>query len=198
MTLPEIREQLEQAQQLVADAYVLAQDLHSAQCFCFTSAPESLRRAAHEASRNGLNELIAKLGPIARPVLKAEYDEARRCAEAERAATLQPSPEPKEEGCDGCRRFVQALGGSTVRLYPDANFETYLDDITGSAVDAVNDAADGGDEHLSALLRQMTEAVGHLRRSRDELRRDMNRVALASIEDEESSPSPAPAQKEEQ
>jgi len=83
--------------------------------------------------------------------------------------------------------MVQALGGSTVRLYPDANYETYLDELTASAVEAMDDAAnEHGDEHLSALVRQLTEAVAALRRSRDELRQDLNRVALASISDDDS------------
>ncbi len=81
---------------------------------------------------------------------------------------------------------MQAIGGSTVRLYPDASYEKYLDELTGSAVEACGDVVDDhGDEHLSALLRQMTEAVGALRRSRDELRRDLNRVALAAVVDED-------------
>jgi hypothetical protein len=91
---------------------------------------------------------------------------------------------PEEAGCEGCRRFMRALGGSTVRLYPDTNYEKYLDEMVASAVEAVGDTAEDGNEHLSALLRQFTEAVGNLRKSRDELRRDLNRVALAAVQDE--------------
>jgi len=123
-------------------------------------------RQAREEAEQMSKEMAADL-----VVLRRERDEAVRERD-HHAAALQ--------------RFMQAIGGSTVRLYADANYEKYLDDITGTAVDACNDAADANDGHMAALLRQMTEAVGALRRSRDELRRDMNRVALAAVEDEDA------------
>lgn len=74
---------------IVVAAYQKAQDNWSAQCFDFTSAPDSMKRTAHEVAREGFNEIVTLLGPLARPVLKAEYDEARKAAEAERAAKVQ-------------------------------------------------------------------------------------------------------------
>lgn len=70
-------------EQLIA-AYREAQDNWSAQCFCFTSAPEQLRRDAHQAARDGFNELVMLLGPIVRPWLQAEYKEAEAAAKAEK------------------------------------------------------------------------------------------------------------------
>lgn len=91
------------------------------------------------------------------------------------------SAEPRTDGCEDCRRAMKALGGSTVRLYPDTGYEAYLDELIASAVDAVGDTAEEGNEHLSTLLRQCTEAAIALRQSRNELRRDLTRVALALV-----------------
>lgn len=106
------------------------------------------------------------------------------------------SPQETEKGCEHCARFMHALGGSTVRLYPDANYEKYLDELTGTATDECGDTAEEGNEHRSALIRQMTEAIAALRRSRDELRRDMTRVARVAIIDEDASPDHAQEQTE--
>lgn len=82
-------------EELIA-AYWLAQENWSAQCFCFTSAPESLRRNAHEAARDGFNEMVGKLGPIVRPMLNAEYWEAQRLAKAALASPAVPATTPGE------------------------------------------------------------------------------------------------------
>src|SRR3954469_6007397 len=74
----------EQWREHIVDAYYKAQSHWSAQCFCFTSAPESLRRGAHEAARDGFNELVQAIGPLARPIIDAEYKAAE--AEAKSAA----------------------------------------------------------------------------------------------------------------
>jgi hypothetical protein len=41
----------------IVAAYEKAADEWCAQCFCFTSAPETLRRAAHEAAREGFGAI---------------------------------------------------------------------------------------------------------------------------------------------
>jgi hypothetical protein len=73
-------------EEVIVNAYQKAQELWSSQCFCFTSAPETVRRAAHEVARDGFNELAGILGPLARPVLDAEYRAAE--AEAKKASAV--------------------------------------------------------------------------------------------------------------
>ena len=76
---------------------------------------------------------------------------------------------------------ADALHASEARIYPDVAFEQYLDDTIGSLVDVVEDRANNGDEHGAAAIRQAVEAIGHLRRTRDELRRDMEHLGLAAL-----------------
>jgi hypothetical protein len=78
-------------------------------------------------------------------------------------------------------RLKAALSASEARIYPDVNFERYLDDISATLVELVSDLSDGGDEHAAAAVRQATEAIGHLRRTRDELRLDLERIARAAL-----------------
>lgn len=81
-------------------------------------------------------------------------------------------------------RLKAALSASEARIYPDVNFERYLDDTSSTLVELVNDLSDGGDEHAAAAIQQATEAIGHLRRTRDELRRDLERVSRAALSGE--------------
>jgi hypothetical protein len=76
---------------LIVAAYEKAVDEWSAQCFCFTSAPEALRRNAHEAAREGFAAIRDILGPLARPILDAEYKAAEQQA---KSAALPRVPEP--------------------------------------------------------------------------------------------------------
>ena len=78
-------------------------------------------------------------------------------------------------------RLKAALSASEARIYPDASFEQYLDDTTSTLVELVNDLSDGGDEHAAAAIQQAVEAIGHLRRTRDELRLDLERIGLAAL-----------------
>jgi hypothetical protein len=86
------------------------------------------------------------------------------------AAALSP------RGKDALAGIIAAVDDCTARLYPHDEFETYLDSIVGSTVTLFDDIHD---EHAAACIRQLTEAVHHLRRTRDELRSDLVRVALA-------------------
>ena len=70
----------------VLDAYWKAQDLWSSQCFCFTSAPESLRREAHEVARDGFNAIEQLLSPLVAPWLRAEHEAAAKQAKDAKAA----------------------------------------------------------------------------------------------------------------
>lgn len=106
----EPEKELELLRDIVVQAYTMAQDAHNAQCFCFTSAPEQLRRDAHSVARDGFNELARVLGPGARPILKAEYDEARKAAAAERAS--QPSPVPPQTERTPIRAGSSAAAGA--------------------------------------------------------------------------------------
>lgn len=85
----------------VVDAYQKAKDNWCAQCFCFRSAPDAMRRSAHEAAREGFDVIYKVLWPIVGPVLKAEFEEASRLAKSTRAALAAPSttagaPTPQE------------------------------------------------------------------------------------------------------
>jgi hypothetical protein len=80
------------ASEIIVEAYQAAQDSWSAQCFCFTSAPESMRRDAHEVAREGFDRLVKILGPLARPILDAEYREADALA---RASASRPASPPE-------------------------------------------------------------------------------------------------------
>jgi hypothetical protein len=84
---------------LIVAAYEKAVDEWSAQCFCFTSAPEALRRNAHEAAREGFAAIRDILGPLARPILDAEYKAAEQQAKADvvRAARAGAEAPPPEE-----------------------------------------------------------------------------------------------------
>jgi hypothetical protein len=82
--------------------------------------------------------------------------------------------------------LVAALRASQARLYPDASFETYLDDLVRAAGDIMEDA----DDYAATAVRQMAEAIDTLRRSRDELRADLNRVALATPSDPQTEEPP--------
>lgn len=65
----------------------------------------------------------------------------------------------------------------------DMHHEQYLDSLLDSMHEAVGDAGDGPDEHLAALLRQATEAVTGLRRTRDDARKaiiELSKAALAA------------------
>ena len=77
--------------EVVMSAYQQAQDNWNAQCFCFTSAPESMRRTAHEVAREGFSEIVKTLGPLARPLLDAEYEAARKAAAVLSAPPAEPS-----------------------------------------------------------------------------------------------------------
>lgn len=85
-------------------------------------------------------------------------------------------------------RLLAALKTSEARIYPDVNFERYLDDTSSTLVELVNDLSDGGDEHASAAIRQATEAIAHLRRTREELRLDLERIARAALSGEGTKP----------
>jgi hypothetical protein len=87
-------------QDALIDAYWKAQDSWSAQCFCFTSAPETLRRDAHEAAREGFARLVELLGPIVRPWLNKEYWAAvRQAREEARASDARPTPLDEHQAC---------------------------------------------------------------------------------------------------
>jgi hypothetical protein len=81
---------------VVVKAYQEAQDYWSAQCFCFTSAPEQMRRDAHEQARDGFNAIVQILGPLARPVLAAEYKAARDAAKTDAALAGAAPPVPPD------------------------------------------------------------------------------------------------------
>jgi hypothetical protein len=94
----------------IVAAYEKAADEWCAQCFCFTSAPETLRRAAHEAAREGFGAIRDILGPLARPILDAEYKAAEQQA---KAAALPRAPEPRpgyEQRIELGLRLGQILG----------------------------------------------------------------------------------------
>lgn len=102
------RQELEAAQDACCEAYTKAKDNWCAQCFCFTSAPESLRRDAHEVARDGFNTIAEVLGRVAIPIYRAEYRAAEAEAKAEAdlaAARLRATP-----GKPDVRGIIEALG----------------------------------------------------------------------------------------
>lgn len=87
---------------------------------------------------------------------------------------------------------TDAISACTARIYPDVDYERYLDEIVGSTVGVIEEL---NDEHAAACIRQLTEALHALRRSRDELRADAVRVALEIRESNAPQESPTPAAK---
>lgn len=79
---------------------------------------------------------------------------------------------------DALRRIRAALVDAASRVPTDYAYEKYLDEMTHVCVEAVAVLADQH-EHLSAAVRQMTEALAHVRRVRDDLRSDVIRISLA-------------------
>lgn len=76
-------------------------------------------------------------------------------------------------------RMAGAIRSSRARIYDDASYEQYLDSITASLVESCADAANRGDEHGSAVLRESAEIIASLRRTRDELRNDLEKIGQA-------------------
>jgi hypothetical protein len=104
--------QLKAAQDALVAIYEQAQNEWSGQCFCFTSAPESLRRAAHEAARDAFNAIVQTAGPIVRPIKNAEYELAAAVAlvspsiqkdedVSTRTGELAEGPAPQHAATDG-------------------------------------------------------------------------------------------------
>lgn len=78
------------------------------------------------------------------------------------------------------KALKDAIKASNARIYPDATYEKYLDDLSASMAESVGELGDSN-EVDSATMRQAFEAIGQLRRTRDELRADMVRIALAAV-----------------
>lgn len=153
---------------------------------------EQLRAALVEAQQE--IERLRAAGPAAHARNQSEADgfqdgwhaALKRVSDGDDMSDLTALVPTVEPFRNQFRNMKAALHGSEARLYPDATYEKYLDELSTSLADMVADAEP--DSLDDAALRQAADAISHLRRTRDELRSDLNKIALAALPAPEVTP----------